>query len=194
MTRMLTIHRSFYLLLRNQGLSPVSHIQVMSRCSGAGREHSQADGPSWPVEIFLTMDGMLSLGMGTHLGGGGEQISMFFALFFWEFKLLQDLGLFFRSSKKFIKSTSSIFHSCCSGTGYTICRQMVRKYCIVYCLFCIFIIITSSSSNIAYVALLNCLYLNPRVSSFVHFSSPPLWGGRGDVSERPLGPSCQLLD
>ena len=36
------------------------------------------------------------------------------------------------------------------------------KNCIVYSLFCIFItIIISSSINISFVVLLNCLYLNP---------------------------------
>jgi len=56
-----------------------------------------------------------------------------------------------------------------------------QKNCIVYSLFCIVviiivIIITISSiiSTISFVALLNCLYLNPRVSPFVCFSSPSL--------------------
>jgi len=33
----------------------------MSRCERAGREHSQAGSTSWPVEISLTVDGMLHL-------------------------------------------------------------------------------------------------------------------------------------
>jgi len=50
----------------------------------------------------------------------------------------------------------------------------------------IIIIIISSviSSNISFVVLLNCLYLNPQVSPFVHFSSPSHWGGRRGVNER----------
>jgi len=40
---------------------PVSHIQLTSRCAGAGREHSQAASPGWPTQIFHTMDIMLSL-------------------------------------------------------------------------------------------------------------------------------------
>jgi len=51
----------FLVVAMNQGLFPVSHMQLMSRCAGAGREHSQADNPSWPVEIFHTIDVMLSL-------------------------------------------------------------------------------------------------------------------------------------
>jgi len=51
----------FLLLLRNQGLFSVSHIQLMSRCAGAGSEHSQADSPSWPTEIFHAIDVMPSL-------------------------------------------------------------------------------------------------------------------------------------
>jgi len=42
-------------------ISSVSYVQLMSRCAGAGREHRQAGSPSWPVEISLTMDGMLSV-------------------------------------------------------------------------------------------------------------------------------------
>jgi len=38
----------------------VSHVQLMSRWAGAGREQSQAASPSWPVEIFHTIDAMLS--------------------------------------------------------------------------------------------------------------------------------------
>jgi len=68
-----------------------------------------------------------------------------------------------------------------------------EKNCIVCSLFCIFIIIvviiitiisSSSSISIYCVAILNCLYLNSRVSPFVHFSSPSHWRGRGGVSER----------
>jgi len=46
---------------KNQGLSSVSHIQLMSRCAGAGRERSQTDNPIWPMEIFHATDVMLSL-------------------------------------------------------------------------------------------------------------------------------------
>jgi len=42
----------FQLLLRNQGLFPVSLIQLTSRWLGAGREHSQTVHPSRPIEIF----------------------------------------------------------------------------------------------------------------------------------------------
>jgi len=72
----------------------------------------------------------------------------------------------------------------------------------VYSLFFMFIIIfiivitstsISSSISISFVILLNHLYLNPQVSFFVHFSSPPCWGQRGGVSEQLLGPSCWLL-
>jgi len=48
--------------------------QLMSRCAGAGREHSQAAGPRWPVEIFHTIGVMLNLGMG--LAGGQEAFSL----------------------------------------------------------------------------------------------------------------------
>ena len=67
-----------------------------------------------------------------------------------------------------------------------------EKNSIVYSLFCIFIIIVIitttisiiSSINISFVAIISCLYLNPWVSPFVHFSSPSCWGGREGVSKQ----------
>jgi len=62
------------------------------------------------------------------------------------------------------------------------------KNCIVYSLFCIYIIIIVVTiiiiiSSISFVVLLNCLYLNPPVSPFVHCYSLSHWRGRGGVSE-----------
>jgi len=54
----------FSVVAVNQGLFPASNTQLASRCAGAGREHSQADSPGWPVEIFQTINTMLSLGTG----------------------------------------------------------------------------------------------------------------------------------
>jgi len=52
----------------------------------------------------------------------------------------------------------------------------------VYILFCIFviiiIIIIIKSTSIYFLVLLNCLYLNPRVLPFVHFSFSSHWGGK----------------
>jgi len=61
----------------------------------------------------------------------------------------------------------------CSGTG---CESVIRWWenCIVYSLFCIFIII-----SIYFVVLLNCLYLSPRVLPSVH-SPPHPAGGEGE--------------
>jgi len=41
--------------------SALPHTQIMSRCAGAEREHSQTSSSSWPMEIFHTIDVMLSL-------------------------------------------------------------------------------------------------------------------------------------
>ena len=65
-----------------------------------------------------------------------------------------------------------------------------KKNCIVYTLFCIFIIIINIS--ISFVALLNCLFLNPRVSPVVCFPSPFRWGGRGEGDEWLPGPRSRL--
>jgi len=79
-----------------------------------------------------------------------------------------------------MKSAISRFRSCCLGTGSESVIGDEKNY-IVYSLFCIFIIfiitiiiiiIIIISISISFVVLLNCLYLNPRVSPFVHFSSP----------------------
>jgi len=51
----------FSVVAINQGLFPVSHIQLMSSCAEAGREHSQTASPTWPMEIFHTLNIMLSL-------------------------------------------------------------------------------------------------------------------------------------
>jgi len=50
-----------------------------------------------------------------------------------------------------------------------------EKNCLVYSLFCLFIIIITIISSIiiiSFVALLNCLYISPRIFPFVHFSTP----------------------
>jgi len=57
-----------------------------------------------------------------------------------------------------------------------------EKNYVVYGLFCILIItiiiiiVSIINSSISFVALSNCLYLNPRVSPCVHCSSPSQWG------------------
>jgi len=56
-------------------LFPVSHIHLLSRCAGVRREDSQMASPSWPKEIFHTMDLMLSLGMGVVHGTGSSLCS-----------------------------------------------------------------------------------------------------------------------
>jgi len=37
----------------------VSHIHLINRCAGAGREHSQEASSHWPMEIFHTIDVMI---------------------------------------------------------------------------------------------------------------------------------------
>jgi len=88
----------------------------------------------------------------------------------------------------------------CPGWEFKIFRllashQVMRK--IVYSFFCTFIIIiiiisSIIISNISFVVILNCLYLNPQVSPFVHFSSPSHWGEREGVRGQLSGPSCRL--
>jgi len=63
----------------------------MSRFTRAGREHIQAANSSWSVEIFHTIDVMLSLGMG--VGWGQESWLSCFCQF--ESSFVQDFELFF---------------------------------------------------------------------------------------------------
>jgi len=68
----------------------VSDIQLMSRCAGDGKEHSQTASPSRPMQIFRTIDVMLSLHMG--LASRQEAINsscfhQFESPFVWEFEL-----------------------------------------------------------------------------------------------------------
>jgi len=71
-----------------------------------------------------------------------------------------------------------------------------EKSCIVYSLFLLFIIvIINSSSSISFVALLNCLCLNPGVTSFCPFLLPILLGRKeGDerVAGQCLVAACQV--
>jgi len=117
----------------------------------------------------------------------------FFLVFVGLNSLLSGSSAFFRSFAKFTKSTISMFRSRCLGTG---CKSGIRWWenCIVYCLFCIFIIIviSSSSGSIYFVALLNWLYLNPWVSLFVLFSCPSHWGGGEGWASGCLVLSCRL--
>jgi len=67
----------------------------MSRCAGAGREHSQADNPSRAMEIFHTVDGMLNLKMRVSQGAGTLSSILFWEFnIFCEFKLFQEFGVF----------------------------------------------------------------------------------------------------
>ena len=176
---MLIIHWCFQLLLRNQRPFSVSRVRLMSGCAGAGRGHGQAASPRWPLEIFHTIDIMLSLWTG--VGQGAENLFHKFSLFlefnlFCKFKLFHEFGEIRELRDR------------CSGTGWSIGSLGTEKNCIEYSLFCIFIIIIVTIIIIiviiiiiiiiiititipSFVVLLNCLYLNPQVLLFVH--SPP---------------------
>jgi len=138
------------------------------------------------MEILQTMDVMLSLWMGVDQAAG-----KFSFLFPWVW-ILSCLGV--RTFQGFGVFLEILWNLGFLGSAIP-ARGMAanwllggEKNYIVYNLFCIFmiiiIIVISSSicSSISFV-LLNCLYLNPRVSHFVLFSSPSCWGGRGGVSE-----------
>jgi len=67
-----------------------------------------------------------------------------------------------------MKSTNSVITAGELAANWSLGSEENR---IVYCLFCVFIIIIIISCGI----LLNCLNLNPQVLCFVQFSSPSQW-------------------
>jgi len=144
----------------------------MSRCARAGREHSQAASPGWPTEVFHTMGIIYEWGL-------AEGQNLLFLVSMGSNPLLsrslnfsQELGFFWEFCE--ILKNLQVRGSATAARGLTVHRSSGgEKNCVVYRLFCIFI---SSSSSISFVALLNRLYLNPRVSAFVHFSFPSRCG------------------
>ena len=145
----------------------------MSRCAGAGREHSQAASPSWPMEIFHTIGVMLSLWMG--LARALELLgvsTISFSSGSW--KSLLWVWSFFGSSVKFPVSVSSAFCHRCLRTSYSICRWVVRRK--LYCLFCILIIIiiisssnSSSSSSSSSSSIFICCFIKLSLSQSMSF-------------------------
>jgi len=152
-------------LLRNQGLFPVSHIRLTSRCAGAGREPAQA-GPQ-KYSIPWTSCSVYILGLVTVQEP-----------FFHEFELL----FFFKFSK------IHEFGNCCSGTGCTISCQAVRRNFIVYCLFCTLYYYYSFLCCPIKLSL-----SQPTSFTFCPFYSPSHWVRPEGASEWLHGPSCQLL-
>jgi len=63
----------------------------MSRCAGAGREQGQTDSLSWPVGIFHTIDGTLSLWLGVGQEAGGYLLLVFHEL---QLSLVREFKLF----------------------------------------------------------------------------------------------------
>ena len=186
---MFIIHWCLQLFLRNQGLSSVFHIQLMSRCAGAWREQNQAASPSWPTEIFHTIDSMLSLWMGL-AGGKG---ALFFAgssnpVFSGSLNFSRT-SIFFGNYAKFMSLAKSMksgssrkpANSAVAVLGLAANRSLSDENMLLYivCFAYFIIIINISVISISFVALSSCLYLNPRVSPFVHFSSPSRCGGEG---------------
>ena len=148
----------------------------MSRCAGAGREHSQAASPGWPRELFHTTDIMLSLWMGA--GRGGQESALLFAMNL--NPLLSRSSNFSKSLvffRNFMKFGTSRFCYCFSGTG---CKSVVGWWenHIVYNLFSysslvlVFTLLPYETVFISTHEFYLCLFLLPH------------WGASGRVSER----------
>ena len=133
------------MLLKNRGLFQVFHNHLMSRYAGAGRECSQTARPSWPMEIFHTIDIMFSLQMavgqgarmlfsvslnslfsGNLLLSGNLNFSMSL-VFCCEFDKLRETHKSGEIHKiRELQETLRI-HDHCAGTGYTIRHWEGRK-------------------------------------------------------------------
>ena len=112
------------MLLRNEGLFPVSRVQLAAgvRELGGSAARQLAQAGRWKYSIpwmsCTVCEGALA---------GGQ-----------EYPLFSGSLVFFGSS---VKSTSSVLCSRCSDTG---CKSVIRrseKSCIVYSLFCIIVVI-----------------------------------------------------
>ena len=157
--------------------------------------------PNRPMEISHTMDVMPSLWMGVEQGAG---IFLFFhccefeSSLVWVFKLILEFSIFWKFWKIYEIRELELLRSLLRdwlwlGIGWW-------ENCVVYSLFCIFIIISSSrrcrrssSSSSSFVVLLNCLYLNPGFY-LLSLSPPHPAGGKGEGwASSCLVLSCQLL-
>ena len=161
---------TFLAAAMNQGLSPASHVQLMSGCAGAGRQQSQAASPSWPVEIFHTRDITLSFTNWNWPGGRNSVFSVSLnctvssVLFPWVPWVLWNSWVWQNP-----RAPGNLWllrpllcdrlHNWLSGR---------EKNYIVYSLICIFFI--SSSINISFLVLLNG-FISTHDLIFVH--SPP---------------------
>ena len=158
----------------------------MSRCTGSGREHSQAASPSWAMDIFHTIAVMFNLWMEANWG---QESALFweFCLVPWVWWVLQNLRVRRNPWNLWVLGNRWVLGSLL-GDRLRSWSLGSEKNCIMYSLFCIFIIIvviiisSSTSSSISFIVLLNCLYLNPRVLLFHPFSSPSHQGREERVS------------
>jgi len=156
----------------------------MSRCAGTGGEHSQTDSPSWPIEIFHTIDILLSLQMGIDLGAG----IVFFNALFPGVRTLSGVWSFFGSSAKLVKFWE--FDVLRSVLKDWLCNWLSEgKKKIVLCIVCF---AYSVAVVFSFVVLSNFLYLNPQVLFFVHCPPHLITAESGEVSKWLSGPSCQL--
>ena len=148
------------------------------------RHHTQFINGGWPVgwnHVFpLFWEFELSLFF--FFFGGGD------------FKLFCEFGVFLGSSVKFPKTTSSMLCNHCSGTGYAIGHQVVRKKNIAFCLFCVFInTMISMNISIFVCCFIKLSLCQPTSFAFSPFCSSSHWEGRERVSKQLSGPSCRLL-
>jgi len=114
----------FLVVARKSRTFSISLIQLMNRCAGAGREHSQTASPRWPMEIFHTIDVNLSLLMGICLGAGicPSLFCEFEFCLVLEFQFFGEFE-FLGNSAEFMKSATSRFCKCCSGSD---CKSVIK--------------------------------------------------------------------
>jgi len=150
-------------MLANQGLFPVSHIQLTSRCAGAGREHSQADHQAAQRKYSTPWTSRSVYKRGLAGGAGICEIRRS-----WDFRGSRDR---------------------CSGTGCATACWAVRK--IVLCIACFAYSSYSYYYFYSFLSCIKLSLSQPTSITFCPFSSPSHCGG-GGLSERLSGPSRRL--
>ena len=157
--------------------------------------------PSWPMEIFHTIEVMLSLAMGAGQGAGtwASLLREFESSLFWEFKLFQEFGLFWEFCE--VCKNLWVWGSAVAARGLTATRSLGGEkiaLAIVWFAYSLLSLFLSLFLLILLAVVLSLLpywtvFIPTHEFSLLSISPPHPAGGREAVSERLSGPKCQLL-
>ena len=144
----------------------------MSRYWRAGRKQSQTDSLSWPTEILHTIDIMFSLWMGLAKGWEAIWYSGFHGSespVVWGFELFRKFSKICEFQVPWL-----LFRKWIRIGGRVVRKIVLYIVCFAYWLLSLLVVVVVVFS---FVALLNCLYVNPQVSPSVRFPSSFCYAG-----------------